>query len=368
MEKLDNDASISINGVFYTPSNISESLKSLSETNHLFLIEVLLFLQEWWNEEESIKVQTSGSTGQPKQIMLSKKAMRESAKRTLSILGIKKGETALLCMNIKYIGAKMMVVRSLIGGLNLVLSPPSRSPFQGLSSDQIVDFVALVPLQVYELLRNPQEQKRVRRIKHVIIGGGVIHPLIEEEIAGLPNEWYATYGMTETISHIALRRLNGRQKSSRYYPLEGVSVSLSRERTLLIKAPHLFEGILQTNDVAELDTNGGFEILGRVDNIINSGGIKVSPEQIEKRLSKILDCRFALSSLVSVSLGEELVLVLERELTKEEKVQIKEALTPYERPKKIILLEHIPLTQTAKVARDVLRKMIAQSPYSLFKL
>ena len=251
---------------------------------------VLAQFLELWNNDKSPRmlVHTSGSTGKPKPLWVEKHRMAASAKATCQYLGLKAGDTALLCMSLDYIAGKMMVVRSLVANLKLIVVEPDGHPLKDLEND--IDFAAMVPLQVYNSLQVPAERERLMRIKHLIIGGSAIDEVMEQELKAFPNAVWSTYGMTETLSHIALRRLNGQAASEWYTPLPGVEVSLNDKGCLVINAPHVCEERLETNDIATIEylernceedalqcsdeQKVVFRILGRLDNVLVSGGIK----------------------------------------------------------------------------------------------
>lgn len=324
------------------------------------------FLAEWEDPSPYIQVQTSGSTGTPKQLTVRKEQMWQSARITCEYLGLKKGDNALLCMPLQYIAGKMMVVRSLYAGLNLIVRQPSGHPLAGVSEP--LRFAAMIPMQVYNTLRNPEERKRLCQTDILIIGGGAIDTALENEIRQLPNAAYSTYGMTETLSHIALRRLNGPEASPAYYPFPSVNISLSEEDTLVIKAPLVCDEVLRTNDVARLHPDGSFSILGRKDNIINSGGIKIQTEVVEEALHPVISVKFAITSVPHPKFGEAIVLLIE---DKEKKVEpaglqsrIDSVLPKYQRPKYIIEIETLPLTGSGKIDRKACRPL-AQSRMEL---
>lgn len=324
------------------------------------------FLAEWEDPSPYIQVQTSGSTGTPKQLTVRKEQMWQSARITCEYLGLKKGDNALLCMPLQYIAGKMMVVRSLYAGLNLIVRQPSGHPLAGVSEP--LRFAAMIPMQVYNTLRNPEERERLCQTDILIIGGGAIDAALENEIRQLPNAVYSTYGMTETLSHIALRRLNGPEASPAYYPFPSVGISLSEEDTLVIKAPLVCDEVLKTNDVARLHPDGSFSILGRKDNIINSGGIKIQTEVVEEALHPVISVKFAITSVPHPKFGEAIVLLIE---DKEKKVEpaglqsrIDSVLPKYQRPKYIIEVETLPLTGSGKIDRKTCRAL-AQSRIEL---
>ena len=315
---------------------------------------MFLFLCDWFSTSSfSLKVKTSGSTGAPKEILVEKERMMQSAGLTCSFLGLQEGDTALLCMPLDYIAGKMVVVRALVAGLDLYPVPPSGNPLKDIGIS--FDFAAMIPLQVYNSLQSSEERKRLSKIKNLIIGGGAIDPLLENEIKPFSHNIYSTYGMTETLSHIALRKLNGDGASEYYKSFSSVSLSLSEDNALIIDAPLVAKERLYTNDIAEIKEDGSFRIIGRVDNIINSGGVKIQAEEVERLLKPYIYMSFAISSLSDAKFGEIVVLVVEGDIDEE---LYKGKLPNYYMPKKIIKVNTIPLTETGKINRAELKKHI----------
>ena len=230
-------------------------------TQQEFLQDLEAILQEWQNDEPTVWVHTSGSTGTPKPMQVEKKRMEASARLTCSFLGLKEGDSALLCMPLQYIAGKMVVVRSLVAGLRLIPVAPNGHPLKDLKEAPI--FAAMIPMQVYNTLQVPEEKAILMGIKHLIIGGGAIDDALANELKDFPNQVWSTYGMTETLSHIALRRLNGTDASDCYTPFDNVRIRLSKEGTLIIHAPNVCAEELITNDIAEIYEEGKFRILGR---------------------------------------------------------------------------------------------------------
>ena len=223
------------------------------------------FLTEWHDPSARLLVHTSGSTGQPKPLWVEKRRMEASARITCQFLGLKAGDTALLCLPLDYIAGKMMVVRALTCGLRLVSVEPSGHPLAGVTEP--VSFAAMIPLQVYNTLRVEAERRRLMQIGHLIIGGGAVDDDLARELKDFPNAVWSTYGMTETLSHIALRRLSGPEASQWYTPFPSVSVSLNADSSLVIDAPQVCQETLTTNDIAEM-ADGRFRIIGRRDNVV----------------------------------------------------------------------------------------------------
>ncbi len=352
-----------LDGKEYTSEDIRQLIAGGTEAHSPAYWDLYLFLNEWFNDSPVITVHTSGSTGTPKELMVRKDRMMQSARLTCEFLNLKKGESALLCMNLRYIGAMMVVVRSLVAGLNLLVRPASGHPMADIKESLI--FVAMVPLQVYNTLQVPEEKKRLKQTDILIIGGGAIDEALETEIKHLTTAVSSTYGMTETLSHIALRRLNGASASEHYYPFPSVKLSLSAENTLVIDAPLVCDETLQTNDIARIYPDGSFMILGRKDNVINGGGIKIQAEELEKLLRPFIPVPFVITSVPDPRLGQAVTLLLEGqpELLEggqpddieeiDNKLQyidnkLQEILAPYYRPKHILTTESIPQTGNEK--------------------
>ena len=310
------------------------------------------FLKEWNSNCPTLTIQTSGSTGKPKKIIVEKARMLASARMTCDTLNLKKGDTALLCMPLEYIAGKMMAIRSIEREMTLISIPPCSNPLRHfIGTTQKIDFAAFVPLQIAKILENEDEKQLLAKIGTVLIGGGTIDKHIEAELKNFPTHIYSTYGMTETLSHIALRRISGESASQWYTPRPQVHVELSKENTLIITAPHLSITLLKTNDIAELNEKGEFRILGRTDNTINTGGIKIQIEDIEHLLHQTGLTDFLITSTLDKTYGETIVLLTISRSTAKIKSAIA-TLPKYWRPKHIIEIQEIPLTETGKPNRS----------------
>ena len=285
--------------------------------------------------------------------------MMQSARLTCEFLNLQAGDTALLCMNLRYIGAMMVVVRSLVAGLNLIVRPASGHPLSDI--EEPLRFAAMVPLQVYNTLRVPEEKARLEQTDILIIGGGAVDDSLEAKMSALPTAVYSTYGMTETLSHIALRCLNGDTASKHYYPFPSVELSLSAESTLVIKAPLICGEVLQTNDIACLYPDGSFTIAGRKDNVINSGGIKIQAEEMEKRLRPFIPVPFVVTSVPDPRLGQALTLLIAGQVdVRELESKLQTVLDAYHRPRHIFMTESIPQTENGKTDRAGCRILARQ--------
>ena len=321
------------------------------------------FLDEWHDGSPTLLVHTSGSTGKPKPLWVEKRRMEASARITCGFLGLRQGDTALLCMPLDYIAGKMMVVRALTCGLRLISVEPSAHPMKGLD-DSPIDFAAMVPLQVVRTLEVHEERERLLRVRHLIIGGGAIDEELEQALQDFPHAVWSTYGMTETLSHIALRRINGAQRDDHYTPFEGVGISLNDEGCLVIDAPAVCPTPLTTNDRALLAADGRrFRILGRRDNVICSGGIKLQTEEIERKLRPRIHVPFMVTKRRDAALGEALVLLVESNDTEQHQAVCRDTLYKYERPKLILSVERIPLTGTGKPARKEAEEIANRSAH-----
>ncbi|EMR02928.1 AMP-binding protein [Cesiribacter andamanensis] len=319
------------------------------------------FARQWLQGEEQFTVQTSGSTGAPKPIALSRVHMQASARLTLEALGLDSGDPALLCMNPAYIGGKMMVVRAIEGALPLYLLPPSANPFPELLALGVQPlFTALVPLQLQAILADAQSLRLLQDMKAVIIGGAPVSPALEEALQQVKAPLYSTYGMTETVSHIALRRLNGPQRQEYFVALPQIGLETDERGCLRISGPVTPKPV-QTNDVVELLDSRRFRWLGRADNIINSGGIKVQAERVEAETQRCLASlglsrRLLAGPLPDEQLGQKVALLLEGDRL-ESSVEkgllrcLSNALPPYWAPKQILYVARLVESANGKIMR-----------------
>ena len=315
-------------------------MKIRFETNNPELIEaVQAFMVEWNNNSEVIVVQTSGSTGIPKTIEIEKKYMIASANMTGEFLKLKAGDTALLCLSPSTIAGKMMIVRSIVLGLDLVVTDVSGRPLKKLTEE--VDFTAMVPFQVEQSLKD------LKKVKKLIIGGAPISPALWKRIAESNVEAFQTFGMTETISHIALRKIE--LPESGYIPLNGVEID-SQNDCLVITAPQLRVHQLITNDIVNINKDGSFIWLGRADFVINSGGVKIHPEQVEKQLSQLIAQPFFSFGIEDDSLGQKHVLCIEGNF-QIDKDKMMRVLENYHVPKEVYFFDTFEYTTSGKINR-----------------
>ena len=350
------------------------------------------FYSEWNNDSDRVLVHTSGSTGKPKPMMVEKKRMLNSARITCDFLGLKPGDSALLCMSLDYIAGKMVVVRSIERHLHLISVSPSGHPLKNIDLKDVngkdvngeITFAAMVPMQVYNTLQVPEERERLTHIRHLIIGGGAIDAALEQELRSLPGNIaiWSTYGMTETLSHIALRRINGAEASEWYQPFDSVKISQTDEGCLVIDAPLVCAETLVTNDIVEIEPyiynkvekhdkveKLRFRIKGRKDNVICSGGIKIQMEEVEALLKPHLEKPFMIAKKKDEKFGEIAVLLTEDEDIKKVEATIRRLLSgksddsnksseskshKYWIPREYLHVDHLPLTETGKPKRSIL--------------
>ena len=359
---------IIVNGVHYSCSDVTAARSGEASRLQLycreqygensFQTDVANFLAEWFSDSPTLEVHTSGSTGKPKAMMVEKERMVNSAMMTISYLGLKEGNTAMLCMPMAYIAGKMVVVRALVAGLNLLTVPPCGHPLAHMT--EAPAFAAMIPMQVYNTLQEPHERELMTRIGHLLIGGGAIDKDMGRRLSNFPNSIWSTYGMTETLSHIALRPLSRGKASEWYTPLSNVRVEATADGTLVIEAPLVNAKRLVTNDMVEFNAEGQFRILGRKDNTINTGGIKIQIEEVEDEMKKYISCPCMITSVPDAKFGERIVLLT----TSSEIERIDKAigkLPSYWRPKEIIRVKSLPLTETGKPSRAMAKKMAIEA-------
>jgi O-succinylbenzoic acid--CoA ligase len=334
-----------------------EALQGKLATTEGFEREVFAFAAAFLNPSTTeISVRTSGSTGTPKTIVLSKEKMRNSARMTCDFFDLQPGDNALLCLSPSYIAGKMMLVRSIERGMNLWFTEPSSNPLQALEDAPKMQFTAMVPMQVEACLSDVTTLPQLGQIEQIIVGGGVVSASLLERMQGLPNRLFATYGMTETITHVAVRPLNGPDASEIYTALNGVRLWQDDRDCLIIRAPHLCTEELITNDVVELEDFHQFRWLGRIDNVVNSGGVKLFPEQIEKKLTSFMDRRFILVGTPDELLGEKLILLIEGEPLDTVTAKLLQGfmsdhLDRFEVPKEVRYVTQFAETGTGKIQR-----------------
>ena len=312
--------------------------------------QVISFILLWLEGKDIFSANTSGSTGSPKTISLTKDQIKASVNASIEALGLKKGDTALLCLHHEVIASKMLIVRAIEAEMNLLVSPPSSNPLKGLNHK--IDFISLVPNQLYTIWHS-EESVQLKNIRTILIGGGTIDADFEKNLSLPGCKVFHSYGMTETASHIALRRIDISEQA--YTVLPNVSISLTSDSRLEIKGPQTNYEKLVTNDLAEIVAPGKFIILGRADQAIISGGIKIHPSKVEAVLSMWIPIgrRFFVTGMKDERYGEKLVLVIEGQhdenLLQILKNNIPAHLAKYEHPKAIYFFNNFAETLSGKI-------------------
>ncbi|MEZ5197589.1 MAG: AMP-binding protein [Bacteroidales bacterium] len=331
------------------------SKKSLSRWES----DLFKFILDWISGTHFISIKTSGSTGDSKWMKVEKEKMVKSAQLTGDFFNLQKNDKALLCLPVEFIAGKMMVVRAFVLELNLIPVEPSGNPLKDLN--KAFDFAAMTPMQVHAVLNFNDGFQKLNKIRNLIIGGGEVNQLLFDQIKNLENNTYHTYGMTETLTHVALLKMNGRDSDDCYKALPGVKFEKDNRDCLVISAAHLAPNKIITNDIVNLKAENKFEYIGRFDNIINSGGIKMSPEKVEQVLSGYIPGRFIIAGIPDEKLGQKVVLIVEGVKNSQTGFSgiinsvVKEK---YERPKEIFYLNSFPETENGKIKRRKTLEMI----------
>ena len=337
------------NGFHFSNSELREVAYSLVKEGELYEKDIGSFLLDWLSKDDFLFVKTSGSTGKPKEIKILKQTMVNSAIATGDFFGLKPGDTALGCLPSHYIAGKMMLVRAIILGLEIDYVAPSSCPV--FDKDKYYKFSAMIPLQVKNIL------KSTHKIDTIIIGGAKVTKDLLSAIAMSNSLYYETYGMTETVTHIALKQLPSQSAKGEtiFNALPNVSFKQDQRACLVINAQNIAEEELVTNDIVILKSETSFEWLGRFDNVINSGGVKLFPEQIEEKLQAIIQERIIIASQPDLELGEKLILIIENpksSITSIQKlINSLSSLSKFETPKKIYTVSKFIETLNGKIQR-----------------
>lgn len=339
-----------LNGLHFNHSDLKEVAYSLIKEGVAFEKATGNFLIDWLNDNDYLLVNTSGSTGKPKTIKLQKQAMVNSALATGDFFGLKPGDKAMNCLPSHYITGKMMLVRAMILGLEIDCVEPSSHPI--FDYEKHYDFCAMIPLQLKHTI------KYTYNIKTIIVGGSKVTQPILELIKGSDSRIFETYGMTETVTHVAVRQLKSKVSEGETYfnALPNVTFKQDERQCLIVNATKLVNEPLVTNDVVDLKSESSFQLLGRFDNVINSGGVKLFPEQIEDKLQPVIDDRFIVAGQGDEDLGERLVLIIENPRDSAESItnRIKrvKGLTKFEVPKHIYVVDKFVETVNGKIQRQ----------------
>ncbi len=327
---------------------------------------VLNFCRQWLSGQETFTIHSSGSTGEPKAITLNRAQMRASARLTGQALGLQAGDRALVCLPVEYIAGMMMLVRGFELGLRLTVSEPVSNPLAGYAFDTAFDFTALVPLQLHHILSDtPQKRPLLNRMQAILVGGGPVSLALLNDLQTITAPVYHTYGMTETATHVALKRLNGPERSDYFTPLPGVSLGLDERGCLTIRAAVTNGEMVVTNDLVDLHADGRFKWLGRSDHVINSGGVKVQTETVEAALERVFydyqdgrlaRRRFFVGPLPDERLGQRVAAIIEGppfapETIDEVRAALLKSLSRYAVPRHFYFTDRLLETPTGKIDR-----------------
>ncbi|MDX1829107.1 MAG: AMP-binding protein [Lutibacter sp.] len=358
-----------------TPFHINFKLqgKTFNSVNELLIFskelseDIFTFLELWFNEKDIIEVKTSGSTGAPKSILLKKKYMINSALATGKFFNLFENTKALLCLPVDFIAGKMMLVRALTLGWKLDFVAPISNPLK--NNVNTYDFVAMVPLQLENSLAD------ISKIKKLIVGGAPVSNELLNKLQKIDTDFFATYGMTETITHIAVKKLNNfksdilREEEKDYYSiLPNIKISKDERDCLIIEAPKISDQKIITNDIVNLISEDKFSWIGRFDSIINSGGVKLHPEEIEAKLSNCIKNDFFVAGIKDDKLGERLILIIENSDKNRSKESIfnqinkLETLSKYQKPKEIYFVKEFVKTPTEKINRKETLNQLFKAP------
>jgi o-succinylbenzoate---CoA ligase len=342
---------------------LSDILNGRATPQSVFENNVLKFIQKWFESADEFSQHTSGSTGNPKVITISRQQMIASAKLTEKALKLNASDVALVCLDPEYIAGKMMLVRSFVTNMKIIAVTPSSSPFAGLESNDKIDFTALVPVQLNEVV-DGNTSFWLNRVRKIIVGGAQVSEHLQKKLAPFSSEVFATYGMTETISHIALQHLNGPLQSDYFFTLSEIKISTDDRGCLVIQVPFLPDTV-RTNDLVKIQNSSHFKWLGRADNLINSGGVKVIPEKVEREISKILATLGQKSAVMVTSIpddrfGNKVICLIEGALDnitiENISMELRAILSPYEVPKAFFTNINFALTNNGKLNRSLTKK------------
>lgn len=322
--------------------------ESLADHPQEWLQDFAKAVLSWYDDKPYIEVTSSGSTGTPKILKLSKLAMKASAVKTGNYFQLPAKSEALAALPYSFIAGKMMIVRAIVLNWNLHITPPASNPLLHLEDE--IDFLAMTPHQLSSVLS--QSPSQLHYVKKILLGGAPVSPALQKEIIDIDAEVYLGYGMTETITHIAAKRLNGESPDSSFYALPGVHFSKTNKDCLVISADHLEEELI-TTDIVRLVDKHSFDWLGREDNVINSGGVKIHPERVESALQNLIPLPFFIHSVPDDILGQQVVICIEtsENAAQHDYNQAFECLDKYQRPKKILCAPRFVYTATGKIKR-----------------
>lgn len=311
---------------------------------------------KWLEGTREFVLHTSGSTGKPKPITVTRAQLQASAAMTGKALSLGSGTRALVCLNVGYVAGLMMLVRGMELGWELTITEPTSNPVVGLDSVDF-DFVAMVPLQLQAVLENPSTDNQVSNLGKILLGGAPVSLALADRIKGLNVPVFQSYGMTETVSHVALKALNGPAASDSYVFLPGIDYGTDGRGCLFVSGAVTNGQVVQTNDLVEIDSDT-FQWLGRADNVINSGGVKIVLDQADQHVAQVfhdlgIPNAFYCWWEADEKLGQKLVLIVESEVGdftwQQLATEIRKHVSAYENPKHIYFAKAFAKTATDKI-------------------
>lgn len=338
-------------------ARVEDIVKERIEIHSEFERDTYEFIRQWLSEQINFPFQTSGSTGAPKHIAFTRAQIIQSAESTINALNLLSSDISLVCLNTKYVAGKMMLVRALHHNMPIIITEPSSNPLEKIDLSSKIDFAAFVPLQL-ETMLNFSLNDRFNNMRTIIVGGAPVNRSLEKKIKELHTNVFLTYGMTETLSHIALADV--KKNPSLFKILPGIKIAQDERDCLIIEMPFIPEPVF-TNDVVHLESHDSFRWLGRIDNVINSGGVKIYPEIVEQRLQEIfrrlnMQCRFFLTGMSDKTLGTKVTLFIEgsndNDLRKRLEKEMNNGLSKFEIPRQIIFVDQFVYTPTGKINRQ----------------
>lgn len=337
-----------LNGHTFSNEELKEVSYSLIKEGEDFEKEIGDFVLDWLSDDSELTIRTSGSTGVPKRVGLKKIHMVNSAKVTGDYFGLEAGDRVLLCLSTGYIAGQMMLVRAMVLGLELDFVAPTSRPLDRITKSY--KFCAMVPLQLASSLNN------LDRIHTLIVGGAPVSSKLKRLIKESTTRIFETYGMTETITHVAVRPLSQFETGAdhdAFEILEDISISQDDRKCLVINAPNISDNPVITNDIVEIISDKEFRWLGRFDNVINSGGVKLIPEKIEDKLAAVIKSNFFISAIPDEHLGQKLILIVEGKTIDNLQEMIGDLdLDKFEKPKETLYVPQFKYTVNGKIIRD----------------
>lgn len=345
--------SLTLFGEKYHPQELTQLAVSKIKDPNIASWEkkIFWFILEWLHPSNTMEVKTSGSTGKAKTIHFSKDQMIASARATAQYFGFAAKDSVLLALDMSYVAAKMMVVRAFVSGLDLYYVKPSSDPFKDRDFPEL-KFVPLVPLQLKSIIQSSESLAGLRSVSQVLVGGGAVDTDLERFIKQENNAYYASFGMAETLTHFAVKRINGPIPDSAFHTLEGVRIRQDENGCLQALVPWISSDYIATRDIVEILDENSFVWKGRLDNLINSGGIKISPEAIEAKLAEYIAPPFFISALPDPLLGQKVVMFVESDAIERQWYEaFDRVLEKYEKPKAIHSIPNFVYTTSNKINR-----------------